>query len=232
MTDMPSKQPLKVESTQLFIPFLIFEVDKQQFGLEIQFVTQIIPMIKLSPMPQVDYLIEGIANIHGIMVPVIDVRRYLGLGEVRPGLNTPIILTQVTNRHMGLIVDDVTGVTNLDKSTIIKPHELQLVDVDLPPIVNGLIYQQGQSILLLDPRYFLRVSQFQAIHRSIGASSHPFLVANTIKSHPSTQNPPFHAKWVSFEILRAVITKSITQKNTGKISSTPNPSRSNIDVEE
>lgn len=232
MADISSNATYIEETAQTVIPYLIFEVDGQQFGLDIQYVTQIIPMLKLTPMPQVDYLIEGVANIHGAMVPVIDVRRYLGVGEVIKGINTPIILTQVMDRPIGLIVDDVAGVASLDAAAIIRPDTLQLVDVDLPPIVNGLVYQQGQSILLLDPRYFLRASQFQAIHRSIYASVHPFLIANAKKPHPGAYHPAPGAKVVSFEILQAVITKKLDQIHASQTHSNPNQPRSIDDVED
>ncbi len=155
------------ETTEQFCSLLVFQLAGQAFALNIESVTQIIPMLRLTPVPQVENTIEGVANIHGKIVPVISARRHLGLPYVEPGLYTPIILTRVGERQVGWIVDEVNDVINVPTTGITSPRDILPESQEQTQVMSGLVYQQGQSILVLDPRYFLRPSQFRTINRAV-----------------------------------------------------------------
>lgn len=155
------------EMDQEMRSLLIFELDRQAFALDIACVVQIIPMIQLTPVPQVDRIIEGIANIHGTMIPVMSVRRYLGLPELELGLYTPIILAKAGERQVGLIVDQVSDVISIPQKVVSAPGEILPEGMENAAVICGLLYWQNCSVLVLDTRYLLRPSQFTKITRAV-----------------------------------------------------------------
>src|SRR5262245_10944325 len=103
-------------------PVLVFRLGERDFALQIESVAQVIPMLKLTPVPQVKQVIEGVANIHGQIVPVLSAHKRLGFPPVTPQLNTPIILTNIGDQMLGLIVDEVSDVILLATDQMIPPY--------------------------------------------------------------------------------------------------------------
>jgi purine-binding chemotaxis protein CheW len=167
------------ETEQVTGSLLVFRLAEQAFALAIEKVIQIIPMLRLTPVPQIDHTIEGIANIHGTLVPVISVRRHLGLPELRPGLYTPIILTQAGERPVGMIVDEVIDVISIPVNAIIAPGAILPEGMENSPVVSGLVYHHDRSILVLEPRYILRPAQFRQISQAFPNGAHPSPVSST-----------------------------------------------------
>lgn len=214
MIDTTLKTRRPEHPTDKTCSLLVFRADEQPFALDIEYVTQIIAMLRLMPVPQVDYMIEGIANIHGDAVPVINTRRYLGMADLKPGMYTPIILAKVMGRQIGLIVDEVIDVISVQIETIVAPGDMLLEDVIPPPILSGLVYQQGHSVFILDPRYFLRSSQFSMISRSINANAHLVVTHNPQKaSNRSGLHQPIPSDRVTFELIRAALARKLNSGN-------------------
>lgn len=155
------------ETLQKARTMLVFMIENQPYALSIEHVAQIIPMLRLTAVPQVDQMIEGVANIHGSVVPVISVRRYLGLPYREPGLYTPIVLTRIGERLIGLIVDEVRDVLTVPGQQVVSPKDILPETVGNLPVMSGVVYQHDQSILLLEPRHLLRPTQVRTLNRAM-----------------------------------------------------------------
>lgn len=155
------------ETLQKARTMLVFMIENQPYALSIEHVAQIIPMLRLTAMPQVDQMIEGVANIHGNVVPVISVRRYLGMPYRDPGLYTPIILTRIGERLIGLIVDEVRDVLTVPGQQVVAPKDILPETIGNLPVMSGVVYQHDQSILLLEPRHLLRPTQIRTLNRAM-----------------------------------------------------------------
>lgn len=92
---------------------LVFRLGTQAYALSIEVVVQIIPMMKLTPLPQTDAVIEGVVNIRGTITPIMNVRRRLGMQPIPARLHTPIILIRLGNHLVGLVVDEVIDILSL-----------------------------------------------------------------------------------------------------------------------
>ncbi|MBE7471398.1 MAG: purine-binding chemotaxis protein CheW [Anaerolineales bacterium] len=108
---------------------LTFQLDGQVYGLPITDIAQIIEMVTLTHLPQAPAAIQGIINLHGKIVPVLDLRLRFGLPAQPYQLHTPIILADLKRQILGLIVDSVEEVleiagTDLETSDVILPTEL------------------------------------------------------------------------------------------------------------
>ena len=87
-----------------------FRLANQAYALPIEPVVRIIEMVTITPIPQVSGVVEGVINVRGAAVPVINLRRHFGLPEIPWGLRTPIILIQIDEQTFGLIVDEATSI--------------------------------------------------------------------------------------------------------------------------
>jgi len=93
----------------------------EEYGIPILQVQEIIRYEKLTHIPQSSEFIEGVLNLRGKVIPVVDLRRRFGLQESDNDNTTRIIVVELADRTTGLIVDAVSEVRNLDKDQINPP---------------------------------------------------------------------------------------------------------------
>lgn len=149
------------------IAVVTFELGDQTYALPITPVRQIIEMVTITPLPQMNQTIAGVINFHGTLVPVINMRRLLGLDEIPLNLHTPIILVKISERLVGLIVDSVVDVLQRNANQIIDPNNILLEDMGEIPLLQGLIHSAGGSILLLNLEHLFKPYQSRALSDAI-----------------------------------------------------------------
>jgi len=166
-TDLSIQQPQPQAGSGQVRSLLVFYLGERAYGLFIENVVQIIPMLKLTPIPRVEQLIEGIANIRGKAVPVLCARRCLGLPLVPPRLYTPIILIQTTERLVGLIVDEVADVMHVPASQVNLPEAIMPGGSEQEALLSAVVYQDEKAVMVLDPRYLLFPNQLRLVNKAI-----------------------------------------------------------------
>lgn len=141
-----------------------FRLEQQTYALPIEPVAQIIEMVTITPIPQVNRSsMEGVINVRGATVPVVNLGRHLGLPEAPLQLHTPLILIQTDGRMVGLIVDEVIDVLNLPADQIARPADFLPEGLGGAPILQGLAHTPDGMVLLLDPDHLFLPSQVQAL---------------------------------------------------------------------
>ena len=118
---------------------LVFTVGEQKCSLPITSVVRIIEMVAITPLPNAPAIIQGIINVQGNVVPVIDLHCRFGLGKRQAyGLHTPIILADISgkNRMVGLIVDTVEVVVHVPR------EKLEITEMFVPPELAGQTVSQ------------------------------------------------------------------------------------------
>lgn len=136
--------------TSDFRNLVTFRLDRQMYALPIEPIVQIIEMVAVTPIPQVNHSVEGVINVRGTAVPVVNLRRHLSLPEAKLRLHTPLILVQTGERIVGLIVDEVSDVLNISASQIISPTEILPEGLGDAPLLQGLIHTPQGAVLLFD----------------------------------------------------------------------------------
>lgn len=130
-----------------------FQLEDQTFALPLETVVQIIPMLKLTPLPQVHPSIAGVMNFRGVAVPVINMRTYLGLEKHNLQLHTPIMLVRMHKRGtnmVGLIVDEVQDVVSIPEGQVIELDDVMPAGLGDVPILQGMLHSRNGATLLLD----------------------------------------------------------------------------------
>jgi purine-binding chemotaxis protein CheW len=101
--------------------FLTFQLGEEVFGIEINFVTEIIGMQPITFVPEVPDYVKGIINLRGKIIPVIDMRLKFKKEPAEYNDRTCIIVIEITDIALGLIVDSVADVLNISDENIVPP---------------------------------------------------------------------------------------------------------------
>jgi Chemotaxis signal transduction protein len=103
--------------------FLTFTVGSEIFGLEIKYVTEIVGMQPITPLPEAPEYMKGIINLRGKIIPVIDIRLKFKK-ELREYTDrTCIIVIEIGDSTTGLIVDNVSEVQAINDDAIAPPPD-------------------------------------------------------------------------------------------------------------
>ena len=105
-----------------------FKIGTEEFGVDILKVQEINRMMMLTKVPNTPEFVEGVINLRGRIIPVIDLRMRLGLPHKEPDKDTRIIVVELEGNTVGFIVDQVNEVLRIPQSITEPP----------PAIVGGI----------------------------------------------------------------------------------------------
>ena len=125
-----------------------FKLGNEEFGVDILQVQEIIRMQNITRVPNAPHFVEGVINLRGRVIPIIDLRKRFDLGDHERDKNTRIMVVKIDNIVVGLIVDEVSEVLRIPADTVEPP----------PPIVAGIESDfikgvgklEGRLLILLD----------------------------------------------------------------------------------
>lgn len=114
---------MEIEDTQKG-RFLTFLLDKEVYGIQIKYVTEIIGIQPITEMPESPDYLKGIINLRGKIIPVMDVRMRFKKDLKSYNDRTCIIVINVKDVIIGLIVDTVSEVINISEEDIVSPPKI------------------------------------------------------------------------------------------------------------
>jgi purine-binding chemotaxis protein CheW len=143
----PAREEKKpVEATEHLVTFLLGE---EEYGLDVRLVQEIIRLTEITPVPRAPEYVKGVINLRGRIIPVVDLKRKLGLGEVDPAARgSRIVVTKVRERLVGLLVDGASQVLKIPVS-VIEPAPEEVVEVDVD-YIRGVAKMDNRLIILMD----------------------------------------------------------------------------------
>lgn len=142
---------------------VVFALAGELYGLDISRVQGIIKMPEVTRVPRAAEFVEGVINLRGEIVPIIDLRKRFGLGELQIGVDTRIINVEMGDHLVGLIVDAVEEVLNIPSGVIEPPPDL-VTTMD-SAYLRGIAKLEERLVILLDLDRVLTLSEQQAIGR-------------------------------------------------------------------
>jgi purine-binding chemotaxis protein CheW len=102
--------------------YLTFSLDREEYGIGILKVKEIIGMMRITPVPQMPDFVKGVINLRGKVIPVIDLRLRFGMAPMDYNDRTCIIVVEINTNsgrvHTGIVVDSVSEVLNIKNSDI------------------------------------------------------------------------------------------------------------------
>jgi purine-binding chemotaxis protein CheW len=161
MTKANNHAVIEDEQSQLenAVQFLSFILGDEQYGVDILRVQEIRSWEPVSRIPNVPSYEKGVVNLRGAIVPIIDLREKFNLGHSQYTTLTVVVILQTEikgkNRTMGVVVDAVSNVIDLDKTTIQSPPEFGTkVSTEY---INGLVAVDEKMLMLLDVDKLLKL---------------------------------------------------------------------------
>ena len=127
--------------------FLTFELNDQEFGIDILLVQEIKNFTRVTPLPNMPECIKGVMNLRGTVVPVVDLRIKLNMPTANYSQFTVIIVVNVGPKIMGLVVDAVSDVLNAGLDSIEGAPDFGAVDTSF---IKGLAKSNDRLVTLLD----------------------------------------------------------------------------------
>ncbi len=127
---------------------VVFQLAGETYGVDISSVHEIIRMQAITEVPRTPEFVEGVINLRGRIVPVIDLHKRFGLPAEEQTQNSRIMVVEVNGVTVGMIVDSVSEVLRLPKANIEPPPPV-LSGVDVA-YLRGVGKWQEQLIILLD----------------------------------------------------------------------------------
>jgi purine-binding chemotaxis protein CheW len=103
---------------------IVFALGSEEYGVEVDKVRTIERMQPMTRVPKVPAFINGVINLRGVVVPIIDLRARFGLDHAEYNDNTRIIIVSAEEFEVGLIVDSANDVIDLDSDEINSPPEI------------------------------------------------------------------------------------------------------------
>lgn len=147
--------------------YVIFQLETQEYGIDIMQVHEInrLKEIVISPVPKAPDYVEGIINLRGEVVPVIDLRKKLGLLPKEIDKSSRILIVKIEKKMIGLLVDGVSEVVDILESHINLPPE-EVTDVSTK-YLTGVAKLERRIILLLNIDEILTVEERSNTDKSI-----------------------------------------------------------------
>lgn len=145
MQDM--QQPGKELGSEL-LQFVTFNLGEEEYAIEILKVQEIIRMIPITRVPNSPEFINGVINLRGKVIPVMDLGKRIGLPEKDTDNDSRIIVVEIQNKIVGFIVDKVNIVLRINNS-IIEPTP-QMVGRTNAEFINGIAKMEHSLLILLD----------------------------------------------------------------------------------
>jgi purine-binding chemotaxis protein CheW len=101
-----------------------FEVGGRTYALDVSQLREVVRWQQVTPLPNAPSLIEGVIDLRGAVIPVVDLGRALGVAAARPGLRARIAVVEVDGLVVGLAVDAAVEVLPVDVSRMDDPPAL------------------------------------------------------------------------------------------------------------
>src|SRR5579875_869534 len=159
-----------------------FRIGRETFGLPISIVREIVRVPEITAVPNAPDYIEGVINLRGRIIPIVDLRKRFGQKIVEPSKKNRIVVVELGPRAFGLIVNSASEVLRIPPSEIEEPNNVfQEGELDF---VTGVGKLKGRLVILLDVSKILKRGELNSIDDIARAPSSPLPANQRGDSNP------------------------------------------------
>ncbi len=138
-----------------------FKIGDEEFGVDILSVQEINRMSQITKVPNTPEFIEGVINLRGRIIPVIDLRVKLGMTRKEHDKNTRIVVVELKGQTIGFIVDEVSEVLRIPKDITEAPPDM--VGGMNSDYITSIGKLEDRLLILLDLEKILSTSEFNVL---------------------------------------------------------------------
>ncbi|MEA1981881.1 MAG: chemotaxis protein CheW [candidate division Zixibacteria bacterium] len=138
-----------------------FHIGNEEFGVDILKVQEINRVVEITKVPQAPSYVDGVINLRGKVIPIVDLRKRFNLEPKEYDKNTRIVVVDINSRTIGLVVDAVSEVLRLQAKTIEPPPEIVTgINSDY---IKGVAKLENRLLIFLDLTKVIDVSEMSSI---------------------------------------------------------------------
>ena len=127
---------------------VICDLASETYGIDIEAVREIIHVQEITQAPQSPKFVEGIIDLRGQVIPVVNLRERFNLSEGDRNKDSCIVVVDIEGRGIGLMVDAVTEVLSIDSGSVVLPSSIIMTADSV--YLRGIAKLEGRLIILLD----------------------------------------------------------------------------------
>ncbi len=138
-----------------------FNIGSEEFGVDILKVQEINRVVEITRVPQAPHYVEGVINLRGKVIPIVDLRKRFNLEEKEYDKNTRIVVVDISGNIMGMVVDSVSEVLRLPANTIEPPPEI-VANIN-SEYIKGVAKLDDRLLIFLDLSKVIDVSEMSGV---------------------------------------------------------------------
>lgn len=140
---------------------VVFELADESYAVDIAAVEGIIKMQAITRLPHAPEFVDGITNLRGAVIPVIDLRKRFGLPVQEPTRDTRIVVANMGTMKVGIIVDAVTQVIRIPSEAIEPPPQMSMTVNSA--FIKSIAKIDDQLVILVDLPKVLSVEERESL---------------------------------------------------------------------
>jgi len=149
---------------------VVFKIGDEEFGVDIAQVREIVRLLEITYMPKAPAFIEGVVNLRGQIVAIIDLAKRLGIPSRPRGDTTRVIVIEIGENTVGMIVDSVSEVLRLSSENIEEVPGI--IETEVPEhYIRGVGKLKDRLLVLLDLNRVLTSEEVARVERHIKAAA-------------------------------------------------------------
>jgi purine-binding chemotaxis protein CheW len=142
---------------------VIFTLDDSHYALQLADVKRVIRSVEILPLPKAPDIVNGVINVHGQIIPVVNMRKRFKLNSHEIGLDDRFIITTTPKRTVAVLVDSVVGIRHLSERELVSTSQI-LPSTDY---VRGVAKMEDGLVLIYDLDKFLSLDEEQALDKAL-----------------------------------------------------------------
>lgn len=142
-----------------------FRIGNETYGVRIGSVREIVRVPEITSVPSAPELVEGVINLRGKIIPVMDLRKRFGSAPAQPDKKNRILVVELENKLVGLIVSSASEVLKIPPSEIESPGSVFAEGES--NYVTGVGKLKGRLIILLDIARLLRQTDYRKLEEAV-----------------------------------------------------------------
>src|SRR5579872_5455261 len=107
------EQKEKAQASGEVVQVVSFRLGNEEYGVDISQVQEIIRMVEITHVPRAPRFMEGVINLRGQLIPIIDLRTRFGMPRTDHTKSKRIVVTEIGSKRVGIVVDSVSEVINI-----------------------------------------------------------------------------------------------------------------------
>lgn len=143
--------------------FVVFVLDAQRYALRLSSVDRVVRVVHITPLSMAPAVVLGVVNVQGRVIPVISLRRRLGLPEREIALTDQLIVAHTARRPVALVADGVTDVLECSEQSLDEARGI------LPGVehLTGVVKLKDGLVLVHDLDTFLSLEDDSSLNRAL-----------------------------------------------------------------